>query len=167
MRALLFVFVVFCSAALSCAAPMFPVGAMDKTLYSQKGAALRICYDSFDVVGHTRVMGADVPTAFRLNGLRIFAEAANITENELLYAKTKLPFSLSANGFSLTINGKKTRLAITADSAVLTPLNTVVLKGNVKLSTAKTVSIGERAALSLEGRMIVLQADGTKVGFKF
>ena len=167
MRALLFAFVVFCSAAFVRAAPMFPLGAMDRTLYSQKGAALRVCYDSFDIVGRSRVMGADVPTAFRLNGLRIFAEAANLTEAELQYAKTKLPFSLSANGFSLTINGRKTRLTITADSAVLTPLNTVILKGNVKLSTSKTVSIGARAALSLEGRMLVLQADKTKVGFAF
>ena len=140
---------------------------MDKTFYSQKGAAFRVVYSSFDVVKYARLMNVNVPTSFRLNNLSIFVDAKNITDKELALVQTKLPLSIEATSFTLTIQGKSKRLTIKADKAVLTPINTISLKGRVRLISTKTVDVGESADISLQGRMLILTVGKQKFGFKF
>ena len=140
---------------------------MDKTFYSQKGAAFRVVYSSFDVLKYVKLMNVSMPTSFRLNNLSLFVDAKNITDKELALVQTKLPFTLEARPFTLTIQGKSKRLTIKADRAVLTPINTISLQGAVRLISAKTVNIGEKADIALQGRMLILSVDNQKLGFKF
>lgn len=141
---------------------------LDRTLYSQRGAALRVCYSSFKVLKYTRVMKLDLPTSFRLYNLRLFVYAQNITDAELAYAKTQVPFSVSASPFTLTIKGKINTLTIKADEAFLTPLNTVSLKGGVRvISDTKTVNVGDTASLELRDRLLYLSFATRKIAFKF
>ena len=168
MRAAVFAMLFLFAASARAFSPDIFVGSLDETFYSQKGPALRISYSSFDVLAYSKIMGAKVPSSLRLNNLRIFVEASNITDAELSYAKMKAPFNISAKNFSLCINGRKRRLTIASDGASLTPINTVVLHGNVRVFSATgEVKFGQKASLSLEARTLFLDVGDSKIAFKF
>ncbi|MBO5255856.1 MAG: hypothetical protein J6B07_08555, partial [Opitutales bacterium] len=142
-------------------------GSMDKTFYSQKGAVFRVVYTSFDVTKYTKVMNVKVPTQFRLNNLQIWATTPNITKKETVLIQTKLPFSIIASPFTLVLRGKNKTVTFKADEATLTPINTLSLKGGVRLIANKTVTIGESAYLALEDDKLILTFENGKIAFKF
>ena len=157
----------FCASA--CAwgfAAQMLAGSMDNTFYSSKGAVFSVSYKSLDVLQHATIMKVSVPVKVRLNNLAITAFSKNITQAELDMAQTKLPFTICAAPFSLKIEAKKS-VVFCADTALLTPINTIYLKGNVRLVGDNAVKIGDEAFLSLSGRSLLLSFSGRKIAFKF
>ena len=146
--------------------PELLLGGMDKTFYSSAGPVFRVKYASCDVVESSKIMKVSVPTHMRLNGLGITAFTRNITDAELNLAKTKIPFTLSAAPFSLRLEGRRT-VVISADRAVLTPVNTIYLKGRVRIAGDNTVPLADEAFLSLSGRTLMLEFSGRKIALKF
>ncbi len=141
---------------------------MDEIFYSKNGAVFRVAYSSMNVGKYSKVIGVDVPTSFILNNLSVVVYVRNITDRELNLANTKLPFEISAKSFALTLQGKEQSVKFVSDSAWLTPINTIILKGGVRVySNKKSVYIGEKASLMLKGRMLYLSFSGEKMAFKF
>ena len=92
------------SAARACAAfdvSMFD-DRMDKTFLSERGAAFRIAYSAWSVREYAKVFKVAVPKSLEFENLKITVFAANLTERELGYAQTKIPFSLSASPFTIS-----------------------------------------------------------------
>ena len=54
-----------------------------------------------------------------------------------------------------------------ANSATLTPINTISLKGNITLTTKTTTNLGDSAQLSLEGDMLIFTCGNQKIALKF
>ena len=112
-------------------------------------------------------MKVKVPTNIRLNNLKIWVTTYNITRNELNLAKTKIPFTINASPFMLVLNGKNRKVVFKANSATLTPINTISLKGNITLITKTTTKLGDSAQLSLEGDMLIFSCGDQKIALKF
>lgn len=147
--------------------PSMLTGSMDKTFYSQKGVVFRVVYTSFNVTKYTHVMNVKVPTQFRLNNLQIWVTTPNITKKETALIQTKLPFSITSRPFTLVLRGKSKTVTFKADEATLTPINTISLKGGVRLIANRTVNIGDSAYLALVDDKLVLTFKDGKIAFKF
>ena len=157
------------SAARACAAfdvSMFD-DRMDKTFLSERGAAFRIAYSAWSVREYAKVFKVAVPKSLEFENLKITVFAANLTERELGYAQTKIPFALSASPFELTIRGRKSAISFRSERAVLTPLNTLVLRGDVRVVAADSVPVGSEAMLELDGRNLYLIVGDRRICFKF
>ena len=143
-------------------------GSMDRTFYSSKGAVFHIKYTSLKVAKYTKIMNVSVPSQIELHNLSVVANAVNITDSELNLAKAKVPFSISATPFLFSLNGKSKTVKFMSDTALLTPINTILLKGAVRVVVGqKSLNIGEEASLELKGRILYLSFSGKKTAFKF
>lgn len=166
-KVLSLIFLLLSTTLVQAFSPSLLTGSMDETFYSQKGPVFRVVYDSFDVLKYTQIMKVKVPTNIRLNNLKIWVTTYNITRNELNLAKTKIPFTINASPFMLVLNGKNRKVVFKANSATLTPINTISLKGNITLITKTTTKLGDSAQLSLEGDMLIFSCGDQKIALKF
>ena len=156
-----------CSVYADLPSSMF-AGSMDKTLYSSKGAVFHIKYTSLKVEKYAKIMNVSVPSQIALHNLSIVANAVNITDSELNLVKTKVPFSVSAVPFSFSLKGKNKTVKFMSDTALLTPINTILLKGAVRVVVGqKSLNIGDEASLELKGRILYLSFSDKKTAFKF
>ncbi len=142
-------------------------GNMDKTFFSEKKPVFRVVYKSLDVLDYSKVMGVKVPSRIQLNNFVMWVNTYNITQSVLDMFNRKIPFSVSTKPFRLVLIGKNRRLTIKADSATLTPINTLVLRGSVKMVGKHSVSLGDKATLSLDGYSLLVSFAGEKVKIKF
>ena len=167
LRFLIFSTLFVCSQVMYAFSPAMLTGSMDKTFYSQKGVVFRVVYTSFDVTKYAQVMNVKVPSGFRLNDLQIWVTTSNLTSKELSLAQTRIPFSLSASPITLVLQGKNKTVKFKADEAILTPINTILLRDNVRLISNKSVGVGDKASLVLDADRLIFSFDTGKIAFKF
>ncbi len=148
--------------------PLMFAKSMDKTFYSTKGAAFRVSYSSLKVGKYAKIMNVSVPSQIELNNLSVTAFVRNVTDKELNLAKTRVPFGISGRPFALTLQGNENSVKFVSDYAMLTAINSIILKGGVRVVVGKkSVNIGDEATLTLKGRMLYLSFADQKMAFKF
>ena len=86
--------------------------------------------------------------------------------------KLKAPplFFIAAENFSLVLYGKRNKVTVRSNHALLKKDLSIVLTGDVKISTDKgQMSLGDSATLSLNGRMLKFSygENGEKFAIKF
>lgn len=79
-------------------------------------------------------------------------------------------FFIAAENFSLVLYGKRNKVTVRSNHALLKKDLSIVLTGDVKISTDKgQMSLGDSATLSLNGRMLKFSygENGEKFAIKF
>lgn len=140
---------------------------VDTTYRSADGYSIaRIRLKSMGFAGDEKKWGIPIPQTLRIKTLALDVYCRNLTDAEL--AKLKVPplFSVEAENFSMSLYGKKNKMTVSANRAILKKNLTIQLDGNVKIATEKgEVNLGNSVTISLDGRLLTFVYGGGEKKF--
>ena len=142
---------------------------LDTTFRSDSGKALaRIRLKSMNFESRVKKWGIPIPQTLLIRSLAVDVYCRNLGDGDLQKLKTPPLFFIAAENFSLTLYGKRNKMTLSADHALLKKDLTLVLTGNVKISTARgEMPLGSHATASLSGRMLKFSSGAGKFAVKF
>lgn len=142
------------------------------TIYrSESGNSIaRIRLKSMNFESRVKKWGIPIPQTLLIRTLTIDVYCRNLTDAEIQKLKAPPLFFIAAENFSLVLYGKRNKVTVRSNHALLKKDLSIVLTGDVKISTDKgQMSLGESATLSLNGRMLKFSygENGEKFAIKF
>lgn len=142
------------------------------TIYrSESGDSIaRIRLKSMNFESRVKKWGIPIPQTLLIRSLAIDVYCRNLTDAEIQKLKAPPLFFIAAENFSLVLYGKRNKVTVCSNHALLKKDLSIVLTGDVKISTDKgQMSLGDSATLSLSGRMLKFSygENGEKFAIKF
>ena len=142
---------------------------LDTICRSASGDAVaRIRLKSMNFESRVKKWGIPIPQTLLIRLLAVDVYCRNLGDAELQKLKTPPLFFIAAENFSLTLYGKRNKMTVSAGHALLKKDLTLVLSGDVKISTDKgEMRLGSPATVSLSGRMLKFSSERGKFAIKF
>ena len=144
---------------------------LDTICRSASGDAVaRIRLKSMNFESRVKKWGIPIPQTLLIRSLAIDVYCRNLTDAEIQKLKAPPLFFIAAENFSLVLYGKRNKVTVRSNHALLKKDLSIVLTGDVKISTDKgQMSLGDSATLSLSGRMLKFSygENGEKFAIKF
>lgn len=142
---------------------------IDTTYRSASGETVaRIRLKSMNFESRVKKWGIPIPQTLLIRSLAVDVYCRNLSDPELQKLKAPPLFFIAAENFSLTLYGRRNKMTLRADHALLKKDLTMVLSGDVKISTDKgEMRLGSPATVSLAGRMLKFSSEAGKFAIKF